>query len=473
MNKGFPDGRRGVYPCHPWSSPLARQHGRWSNKSVERTSAPRCSFVSHRFYSIIGFGESPPLAAVAHLWRSRQRMKLLITTRKGVCLTALVSAALVASAGCNRKNEGPGNISPGVVIEQPGMIPLQEAAAKAITSAPPGVSKGGGLAGALGGARIKVLQAGTHGLLICMPQLADTQVPVCYSITTTPRQAGTGYRLCQREDSNVVVTVQLNGSRDQEIQIDWASIILIAHRPILPNPGRPEPYLQETSCVQSGARQVMKLADKLWPDSGKIDAYAANIQEFIRNMKQEKQPRSMDALGILESRGNWICTANANLAAALLRSKHIPARSIAVIPPLAQRLEMHRIVEYFDSGQWLKFDPSSLQKDIPMKPWQNIIMAKSTIADEDIAMKPRMGTSLGCPYGQELELLDGGITLWGKDFFWTIGKALAEFEASDEAVDLAKREWNRFLESGKLSHGQIRAASATNAAGLLEALRTK
>src|SRR2546422_38447 len=118
-------------------------------------------------------------------------MKLSIITRKGFCFTALAFAVLVATGGCERKNEGAGNLSPGVVIEQSGMIPLQDETAKAITSAPPSVMKGGGLAGALGGARVKVLQAGTHEVLISMPQLADTQVPVCYSITTTPREAGT------------------------------------------------------------------------------------------------------------------------------------------------------------------------------------------------------------------------------------------------------------------------------------------
>jgi hypothetical protein len=326
---------------------------------------------------------------------------------------------------------------------------------------------------AQGGARVKVLQAGTHDLLIPMPQLADTQVPVFYSIITTPREAGTGYRLCKREGSNVVVRVRFSGSRDQEIKIDWSSIVLIARKAASPGRGGPEQYLQETACVQSGARQVKELADKLWPASGKIDAYAANIQEFIRNVRQQKQPRSMDALGILESGGNWICTANANLAAALLRSKSIPTRSIAVIPTIAQRLEMHRIVEYFDSGRWLKFDPSSIHQDIPMKPWQNIIMAGTSSADEEIAMKPRMGAALGCPYGQEVEFLDGGVSLWGKDFFWTVGKSLAEFDPGDEAVDLAAREWNGFLASGRLSQGQIKAGRANNAAAFLEALNTK
>jgi len=108
-----------------------------------------------------------------------------------------------------------------------------------------------------------------------------------------------------------------------------------------------------------------------------------------------------------------------------------------------------------------------------MKPWQNIVMATTTIADEDIAMRPRMGTSLGCPYGQELEFLDGRITLWGKDFFWTMGKPLSEFEASDEAINQARMEWDIFLQTGKLGQRQIKASSASDLDGFLKALGTK
>ena len=48
-------------------------------------------------------------------------------------------------------------------------------------------------------------------------------------------------------------------------------------------------------------------------------------------------------------------------------------RSVAVIPPISQRLEMHRIVEFAESGRWVPFDPSSLHPDIPTRPWHNII----------------------------------------------------------------------------------------------------
>jgi hypothetical protein len=210
----------------------------------------------------------------------------------------------------------------------------------------------------------------------------------------------------------------------------------------------------------------------LWPKSDKAEAFAANIQRHIREMKRVQRPRTLDALGILKSGENSICTANANLAAALMRSKGLACRSIAVIPPTSQRLEMHRIVEWAEKDRWIPFDPSSLQTDIPARPWQNIIMARTTTQDEQVAMKPRMGAALGCPYGQEMELLTPGVILTGQAFFWTIAKPLAEFEATEEAARVAAKAWARYLETGALAPAQLKAGSAKTATEFGELLKS-
>jgi len=386
-------------------------------------------------------------------------------------LGALASVLLASSTGCSQKPPGEGHLSAGVIIEPASMTALQQQAALAVTSAPPRFMKGPGLAGAVGGTHVKLLKAGPHELVFPMPQLADTQVPIVYTVTTTPSEVVKEHRLRQREGSNLVVSVQLEGKPDQEVEITWSAVVLIAGRSGPSTVTNSEVFLPSTACVQSGIQEVKTLAEKLWPSNGASSAYAANIQGFIGGLKQQAQPRAMDALAILKSGANWICTANANLATALLRTKNIPARSLATIPTIGRRLEMHRIVEYADRGQWQQFDPSSVQTDIPMKPWQNVIMARTTLEDEDRGMTPRMGSALGCPYGQEIEILDSGITLWGADFFWTMGVVLAEFEAGDEAIGLARAAWSHFLETGRLSQNQIHAASATNATALLEALR--
>jgi len=383
------------------------------------------------------------------------RLRYLIIWIVVICV--MIGASVV---GCKQKESGRQDTSQGVVIDQPDKETLPNEVTSPSSSST--TMKSPGIAAVMGGTHIKAFKSDTYEVLLPMPQLADSQVPIYYYISTKPEQSLLEYRLQRRDESNVVVYVKLKGIKNEEIQIDWSSFVLIAGKTIAENHAGPAEYLSATACVQSEDKQVTELAAKLWPESGKVNDYAKNIQSFVRNMKQKEQPRNIDALGILKSGGNWICTANANLASALLRAKDIPCRSIAVIPPISQRLEMHRIVEYCDNGNWVQFDPSFLQADIPLKSWQNIIVAKTTIADENKAMKPRMSVSLGCPYGQEFEISKAGLSVWGNDFFWTIGRPVAEFEVSDEAVKLTVEEWNRYLKSGVLSPTQIKAASAGN-----------
>lgn len=369
-------------------------------------------------------------------------------------------------------NVVPENMSEGVAIRQEDLGGPHAELDKAITAAPAAVMKQSGLAAVTGGVHLKLTSGGPQEVILPIPQLADGQVPICYFIRCTPAAAVDEFRIRKREDSNVVVSVRLTGG-GSEVQLAWAAVVLLAPRTAMPNTTPPELYRVATPCVQSGAAEIVKLAADNWPDTGKATDFAANIQRHTQRMKRQEQPRSLDALGILRSGENSICTANANLGAAMMRAKGIACRSIAVVPPISQRLEMHRVVEFFDDNRWHSFDPSCLQMDIPGKPWQNIIMAKTTGWDEQVAGKPRAGVMLGCPYGQEAEMLSSGVTLWGQDFFWSMAKPLAEFEPTDEAVRSAIESWNRYLQTGDLTRGQIKAASAKTAKAFAEDLQAR
>jgi hypothetical protein len=359
----------------------------------------------------------------------------------------------------------------GVAIRQDGLAAPRADLEKRISSAPSQVMANSGLAGVMGGAHVKVVSPNPQEIVLPIPQRADGQVPVSYFIQSTPPEAATEYRLCRRDDGNVAVRIHLAG-KTQDVLITWQSVVLVGPKNITPNRTPVNPYRKATACVQSGADQIGRLAKELWPQSGKASEFAANIQRHIQGMKGTARPRSLDALGILESGKNGICTANANLATALMRSKGIACRSVAVIPSISQRLEMHRIAE-FAEGRWIPFDPSSLHPDIPAKPWQNIIMAKTTIQDEQTAMKPRMSVMMGCPYGQEIEILSSGVTLFGQDMFWTIAKPLGEFAPTDEAVHLATEAWLQYLKTGTLTQGQRKSGMARTAKELVELLKAK
>ena len=359
-------------------------------------------------------------------------------------------------------HEQPKDGAKGIAIRQDGLVkPLSELE-KRIAAAPMKAMKSGGLAGAMGAARFKVTAAEPQEIVLPLPQLVDGQVPITYFVTVNPPEAATEIHLWYRDHDNLVLFVRLAGKK-RDVQINWSSIVLLTSWETTPNGSRLGPYRAETPCAQASSDAIAKLAAETWPKSGKAEEFAGNIQKRIRDMKRIAQPRSIDALGILKSGENSICTANANLASALMRSKGIACRSIAVIPTTSQRLEMHRIVECAQKDKWFSFDPSSLQNDIPARPWQNIVMSKSTIEDEERAMKPRMGIALGCPYGQEMELLTPGVTLNGQDFFWTIAKPLVEFDSSEDATRLAAKAWSRYRETGVLDASQLNAATAESA----------
>ena len=381
----------------------------------------------------------------------------------------LLLALLVSVPGCGAGDSPAGAPPAGVRLEPAPPLPAPSRASAPGSLGSPRDAAPFGLGKASGGAHLKLLRPGTSEVLLPLPQLTASQIPLHYTITTQPATLRVAYRLQSRPGSNVVLSIQFSGQRNDEVQINWSAVVLFASASNAATPASPDDYRQSTACVQSTAREIVQLAEKLGSADDATIAYAGRIQEFIRNSKLQQQPRSLDAVGILASGANGICTANANLAAALLRAKNIPARSLAVIPLLGQRLEMHRIVEYFADGRWQAFDPSSLRPERPLLPGHQILLATTTLADEKLAMRPRMGASPGCPYGQELELLDSGVTLWGQDFFWTIGEAGAKFTAAPAAADAARRDWLRFLETGRVSAAQTAAATATNAASFAAA----
>src|SRR5262249_49088893 len=172
-------------------------------------------------------------------------------------------------------------------------------------------------------------------IILPVPQLTGGQAPLCYFVAVTPPEAATELRLRDRGDGNVVVLVRLAGKR-QDVQIAWSSVVLLTPWDVTPNRAPAEPYRAATACVQSKSDEVATLAAGLWPGPDKPEAFAANIQRQIRDMKRVGPPRTLDALGILNSGESSICTANANLAAALMRSKGIACRSVAVIPTTSQ-----------------------------------------------------------------------------------------------------------------------------------------
>lgn len=308
--------------------------------------------------------------------------------------------------------------------------------------------KGPGTAFARGGIHLKSIKSGDHEILIPMPQIMENQVPLLYYIRCIPEN-GAEFSLIERDNANHAVLVKIRGEKDSEIRIEWDAVILFYQGDeSLASDICPDIYKKASACAQSDDKGIMELASRLWPDTGETMDFLKEIQSFIKGLKPVSQPSSLDASAMLRHGVNWICTANANLGIALLRARNIPARSLAVIPVISQRLEMHRIIEYCTEGKWLGFDPSSLFNDIPMSPWHSVVMSTATRRDEEISMEPRLGAFPGAPYGQEAEIRTGGIILFGTDFFWTEAYPLSEFPVSRQVLIAVGENWRGFLSDG-------------------------
>jgi len=160
-------------------------------------------------------------------------------------------------------------------------------------SIPPRAMRGSGLAGAMGGVHLKAQRAGSYGVRLPLPQMADGRTPVCYALDAEPETALVECRLHAPADGNAFITLQLNVRNGQEVRLTWSCVVLIAAAPGDRSQAPPEPYRGATACVQSDHPQIKEWAARLWPATGAARDYAANIQAFIRGMKRKQQPMSL------------------------------------------------------------------------------------------------------------------------------------------------------------------------------------
>lgn len=328
----------------------------------------------------------------------------------------------------------------------------------------------GGLVGVEGGATVMVTARGNASFQLPVPQCLPGQVPLSFVLQAEPAESVRACRLQHRAGERAVVEIELACPKRQEVRVQWAAIVLLHDAAEPAEAAAAAPFLAASPCAQADSDEVKALAASLWPrDAGPAEAAHA-IQAFVHEQRPKGRVRSMDALGQLASGANSICTANANLATALLRCRGVAVRQLAVVPPIGQRLEMHRIVEWHADGAWHRFDPSSLSPDVPMKCSASVVMAVTSMDDEAAAMKPRMGSALGRPLGQELEMLTGAVSPWGQDMYWTSAKPIAAFAADAAAIAAARAAWLAFLDDGVVRDGVAKAGEAGTAAEFAAAL---
>jgi transglutaminase-like putative cysteine protease len=329
---------------------------------------------------------------------------------------------------------------------------------------------GGGLVAVLGGAAVRLTGRRPAVVQLPLPQDFGGQVPLAFATVADPPEAVQSFHVHAEGSSGAVVTATLQGRSGLDVRLQWAAVVLVAERKAAAEAAAAAPWLAASACAQAEHEDVRALADRLAPAAAPPAALARAVQQFVRELQPRHPPKSLDALGLLASGQNGICTANANLAAAVLRSRGVPARSLAVVPPIGVRLEMHRTVEWHEDGAWHRFDPSSLHEAVPMRATDGIVMAVTSIADEERGGRLRMSASLGCPYAQQIEIVGGPAILFGAEMFWTQALPLLAVAAEDQELAAARACWRGFLGSGRLDPRAWAAAQAGDRARFRAAL---
>ncbi len=330
----------------------------------------------------------------------------------------------------------------------------------------------GGLCGYLGGATIRLGSTAEAVVQVPLPQELAGQVPLTFTCVVEPatvwrsaaivREAGQGaaLQLVLRAPRSVGMLF----GRGPEVKLSWAGVVLLAERPETAAADAAAGFLAATPCAQAEHADLVASSKAVAPSDASVAELAARLQAWIAARRPLGRPRTLDALSLLAAGNHGICTVNANFAAAVLRQRGVPAQLLAVVPTNGMRLEMHRIVAWHEAGRWQRFDPSGVHADVPMRTSQSLVVACTSIADEQRAGTPRVAAPVGCPWGQELEVVRGAAVPFGPEFFWTQAKPLLAFAAADDQLAAARAAWRRFLADGRPASPAQRAAAATTRA---------
>ncbi len=373
----------------------------------------------------------------------------------GTVIAAALAAALAAQEAAPA--------AAGVPLGLAALAQQHAALAARLEAAPRLELPDGGLCGGRGAATVKLTGRAVVTLQLPLPQRTAGQVPLVLGVVATPAAALRSLAL-RATDLGTALVATVQDKVGTEVTIAWNAVVLLAERPEPASAEAAAPFRAATECAQADDAAIAALAARLAPGDAAPTALAQALQRWLPQLARRKRPATMDALALLASGNHGICTMNANLGVALLRQRGVPARSLAVLPTNGQRLEMHRIVEWFADGRWHRFDPSLVHADVPMRASQSLVVAITSIGDEERAEAPRPAVPRGCPFGQEIEILAGPAMLSGADFFWTQALPLAAFAAGDEEVAAATAAWQQFEREGRSAATAGRAAAAGDAA---------
>jgi hypothetical protein len=237
-------------------------------------------------------------------------------------------------------------------------------------------------------------------------------VPLAFSLKVTPPTALQGCTWRKREDGlNWLCDVKLAPPKGGA-NVRWEALVLVGDRPAAPLPPAPKPevpkdaerWLRSTACVQSSDPAVRAKAEDLAQDVHDVGELARRVVRFTaQNPLNSSKFTDLGARSALECGGS--CTSRANLCAALLRARGVPARTLAHLPTWSGPLYEHWLVEYWHPGAGWVWLESSLNQMQP-SPWTLVTLNVANPEDEDESFLPTRtrGVMQGAPHLSVREL---------------------------------------------------------------------
>lgn len=311
------------------------------------------------------------------------------------------------------------------------------------------------------------VRRGQGVVTFAVPGTYRDQVPLSFEVKAEPAKAMRGYKLRQREDGlNWVCDVFVNST--DPVTVWWEATVLVADRQPanLPKAATPEVtaaverWVKPTGCVQSDDGGVKKRADELAKDTADVGEYARKVTDWVAKNRGTGQPfGTLDAAAALGCGGS--CTSRANLSAALLRARGIPARTVAHLPTWAGPLYVHWLTEYWHPNHgWVAVEPSRNQNQPSPSTYAVINVATPDDEDHAIFASLRSGVMAGAPRFSSRDI-DGGIVPVTDDNRAkfdprTVGLAvpLAKLQATDD-------EWKALTAAAAAAHTKLTAEGRT------------
>ncbi|MHC4599425.1 MAG: transglutaminase domain-containing protein [Planctomycetota bacterium] len=247
--------------------------------------------------------------------------------------------------------------------------------------------------------RVEIEKPGIEQVVILpLPMERDGQAPLAVEVTTDPPHALKGWKTASRTGPNRVARVTLAGGRKgQEFRLILHGYVLATLRdykglddslPLTRYKSLPRDvkvWLRSSSIVQARSSGIKKQAKKIQAKTlGELVAGLGRVMGEIEKGYEREFGTRWDAVSGLSERTG--CCGAANLAAALLRARGVPARILAGYPAWSSALATHYVVEYYAPGfGWVLYDSASgLDRAHPCR---QIHVSEVTLADEKESKK--------------------------------------------------------------------------------------